>query len=93
MLGSKYTPRSAISFSASSLANAPCSTWVQPAFAARIAASALWACTIERSPCALASPHAACSCSSVIVGAPPSRMLFDAKILMKSAPSAFCFTT
>ena len=34
MLGSKYTPRSAMSFSASSLTNAPCSTCVQPALAA-----------------------------------------------------------
>src|ERR671912_455566 len=54
MLGSKYTPRSAMSFSASSLTKAPCSTWVQPAFTARIAASALWAWTIERNPCGVA---------------------------------------
>ena len=51
------------------------------------------ACTSVRSPCAFASPHAASSCASVIVCAPPSRMLFDAKILMRSAPAAFCLRT
>ena len=43
----------------------------------------------ERRPCARASPHAASSCSCDSVGVPPSRMLADAKILIRSAPSAF----
>ena len=42
-----------------------------------------------RSPCARASPHAASSCSCESVGTPPSRMLADAKILIRSAPAAF----
>ena len=44
-------------------------------------------------PCAFASPHTACSCASVIVCLPPSRMLADAKILMTSAPSFFSCRT
>src|SRR4051812_5526523 len=51
--------------------------------------SALCACTRVRRPRLFASPHIASSCSWDSVGAPPSRMLCDAKILMKSAPSAF----
>ena len=42
-----------------------------------------------RSPCARASPHAASTCSCDSVGTPPSRMLADAKILIRSAPSPF----
>ena len=51
MFGSNQMPRSAISLNASGVASAPCSTTVQLARAARIIASALCACTIERRPC------------------------------------------
>ncbi len=44
----------------------PCSTWLHPAFAAAIAEPSLCACTSVRRPWALASPHAAFSCSSVM---------------------------
>jgi hypothetical protein len=44
-------------------------------------------------PIVLASPHAACSCSSVIVCLPPSRMLADAKIFTTSAPSVLSWRT
>ncbi len=56
-------------------------------------ASGACACTIERRPCALASPHAASSCSCDSVGTPPSRMLAEAKIFTRSAPSALNFRT
>ena len=68
--------------------NAPCSITVHPATTDLLALSGPCACTAERSPLAAASPHAARSCSSVIVGVPPTRMLAEAKILMTSAPSA-----
>ena len=71
-----------------SSANTPCSTCVQPLRAARCTASAECACTTERSPCAVDSPQAAASCASDIVASPPSRMDFDAKILITSAPAA-----
>src|SRR5229473_8473980 len=47
----------------------------------------------RRNPCFFASSQAAsnCSCESVIP--PPCRMLCDAKILIKSAPASFCFST
>ena len=70
-----------------SSAKTPCSTWVHPARDAAAMASALWACTSVRRPSALASPQAASSWASVMVRAPPSRMLFDAKSLMRSAPA------
>jgi hypothetical protein len=41
-----------------------------------------------RLPRARASPQAAAICSSENVWPPPSRMLFEANILMTSAPSA-----
>ena len=50
--------------------------------------SGLCAWTSVRSPTALASPHAATSCESVIVCWPPSRMLAEANSLMTSAPWA-----
>ena len=53
----------------------------------------LCACTIDRRPCDLASPHAASTCSCDSVGTPPSRMLAEAKIFTRSAPSAFSFRT
>jgi hypothetical protein len=41
-----------------------------------------------RFPNVFASPQAAVICASLSVWPPPSRMLFEAKILMTSAPSA-----
>src|SRR5947199_4510763 len=93
MLGSNQMPFWARMVNASCVAITPCSTEVQCARAARIIDSALCAWIIARRPCARASPQAASSCSCEKVGVPPSRMLRDAKILMRSAPSDFFFRT
>jgi hypothetical protein len=91
MLGSNQTPLSASSLSEAASASDPCSSCVHPAIAVRFIDSGLCAWTSVRSPCAFASPHAASICSCDMVGAPPSRMLAEAKILIRSAPSAFFF--
>src|ERR671936_779501 len=56
-----------MSRSTSSVTKTPCSIWSHPAMIDARMLSGLWACTAVRSPCALASPHAARSCASVIV--------------------------
>jgi hypothetical protein len=66
---------------------------VQPARAAARIDEGLCACTHERNPSALAASHAAWICSSVIVWPPPSRLLFEANIFTRSAPSAFTLRT
>ena len=66
---------------------------VHPAMTDRFTLSGPWACTAVRRPSFFASPHAAFICSCDIVGAPPLRMLCDAKILITSAPSAARFRT
>ena len=91
MFGSKKTRRSAISVSSASVTWLPCVTAVHPASAAARTDEGLCACTHDRNPTALASPHAAWICSSVIVCVPPSRLLFDANSFTRSAPSALSF--
>src|SRR2546422_5446278 len=73
--------------SVASSSSTPCSIDVAPASTARRAASAACAWTTQRRPCALASPQAARSSSSESVGPPPSRMLFEPRILITSARS------
>ena len=62
-----------------------CSISRQPARAAAPVCER-YACTMSAARRAAASSQSTRSCSSVIVGPAPTRSLFDAKILMRSAP-------
>lgn len=75
-----------MSVSTSCVTKTPCSSCVQPAVIARRMLSAECACTMLRRPSDWASPQMAVSCSTVMVGAPPSPRPRDAKSLMACAP-------
>jgi hypothetical protein len=77
----------------SSVTYTQCSIDVQPASTATLADSAECAYTMVRRPSDLASPHTASACSFVTVMWPPSRILFEADSLMKSAPCRFLSRT
>ena len=93
MLGSKKVPRVAMRRSSTLVTWLPCVTAKHPALAASRTAVLAWACTQLRFPRRRASVQAAVICARESVCPPPSRMLFDAKILITSAPRAACWRT